>query len=49
MDANRTAVALYERARSAMPARPAFHRAIGDAALGAVVKNAARRFGYAII
>ena len=49
MDANRPAVALYERARSALPAVPAFHRALADPAVAMVVKNAARRFGYAVL
>ncbi len=49
MDGNRPAVALYERAKTALPAKPTFHRSLGDAALSTEVKNAARRFGYAVI
>jgi len=49
MDANRVAVALYERAGSAVPARPVFHRALSDAALATPIARAAVRFGYAVV
>jgi len=32
-----------------LSAKPSFHRALADAALSAVVKNAARWFGYAVV
>ncbi len=48
MDGHRHAVALYERA-DAMPARPSFHRALGDPALTAVVLRAGARFGYGVV
>lgn len=49
MDANRPAVALYERARSALPPRPVFHRAVADPALDSLVASAARQFNYQLI
>lgn len=49
MDANRPAVALYERARLALPAHPVFSYALSDAVMTPVVNDAARRFGYAIV
>ncbi len=49
MDGNRPAVALYERALDALPARPVFHRALADPALSVAVIRAARRFGYAVV
>jgi len=49
MDANRPAVALYERAKTSLPTKPRFQRALADAALSAVVKNAGHRFGYAVV
>ena len=48
MDANRPAVALFERAVSSMPARPAFNRALSDPGLQARIAVSARRLGYAI-
>lgn len=48
MDANRPAVALFERASSAIPARPAFNRALSDPGLQARVAVSAARLGYAI-
>ena len=48
MDSAHPSVALYERARSAMPARPLFHRAIADPAMDPVVATAASLFNYPI-
>ena len=43
------AYALYERAMSSIPSKPAFDRALGDAALLPYVEAAALRFGYALV
>jgi hypothetical protein len=48
MDANHPAVALYERARDALPARPVFHRALQDPALTAAVVASALLFDYGV-
>jgi len=48
MDGNQPAVALYERARDALPSRPVFHRALSDAALNAALAKAATLFGYLV-
>lgn len=48
MDANQPTVALYERARAALPARPLFHRALADPALLDVVASAAASFSYLV-
>jgi hypothetical protein len=48
MDGNQPAVALYERARRALPARPVFHRPLADPALNAAVVKAALLFNYAV-
>jgi len=48
MDGNQPAVALYERAQDALPARPVFHRALEDPALDAAVVKAALLFNYAV-
>jgi len=49
MDANLPAVALYERALTALPATPTFHRALDDPALLGTLKSAASRFGYGLV
>jgi RES domain len=49
MDANRPCVALYERARPAIPANPRFHAALGDPKLAVVVQRAADRFNYRVV
>jgi hypothetical protein len=49
MNANLPAVALYERAESALPASPEFHRPLADPALLAVLRNTARHLGYGLI
>jgi hypothetical protein len=48
MDGNQEAVALYERAEDAMPARPVFHRALADPALDGAVARAALLFDYGV-
>ncbi len=48
MHANQPSVALYERARGAMPAVPVFNRALSDPTLAARLGTAARRLGYTI-
>lgn len=48
MDANRRTVALYERARGAMPRRPELDRALSDPGLEPFLRDAARAFGYAL-
>jgi hypothetical protein len=49
MHANAPSVALYERARAALPARPAFHRALADPTLRLRLAQAAAELGYLII
>ena len=49
MDGNKPAVALYERAADALPARPVFHRALADAAMASVVSEAAAEFNFAVV
>lgn len=49
MNANRPAVALYERAKRAMPAAPVFHRALADPALLPRLNAAATRLGYRLV
>jgi hypothetical protein len=49
MAANAPAQALFERAADALPARPTFHRSLGDAKLTDLVDGAAERFGYAVV
>ena len=49
MHANEPAVALYERARSALPAAPIFSRALADAALLSRLDAVSLRLGYALI
>jgi RES domain len=48
MDANQPALAFYERARGALPARPSLHRALADPGLDAAVVQAALLFGYLV-
>lgn len=48
MDGNQPAVALYERARGAVPRRPAFHRALADPALRAALVKSALLFNYGL-
>lgn len=49
MDANEPAFALYERARSALPTTPAFHRSLADPWLVRYLDHAARAFGYVLV
>lgn len=49
MHGNKPAVALYERAISAMPAHPTFHRALADAAIYPALSNAAASVGYLLV
>lgn len=43
------AVALFERARSAMPARPRIHRPLADPGLAGFLRRAADQLGYSIL
>jgi len=49
MNANRPAFALYERAQSALPSAPSFHRALSDPALVHRLNAAATRLGYGLV
>lgn len=49
MDANQPAIALYERARNALPRRPLFHRSVADRALDPQVAAAGLQFNYLVI
>jgi hypothetical protein len=49
MHAGAPSVALYERAQTALPASPAFHRALADSTLLAVLENAALELGYGLV
>jgi hypothetical protein len=49
MNANHLCVALYERARGAMPGRPVFYRLLSDPAVLTVLKNACAAVGYALV
>jgi hypothetical protein len=48
MDGNAPAVALYERAAPAMPARPFLHRALADPLLLPALAGAADQLGYTL-
>lgn len=48
MNANEPCIALYERACSAMPSHPVFHRELADPAVLTVLKNACAAVGYAL-
>jgi hypothetical protein len=49
MHANRPALALYERAQTALPAAPVFHRALSDPALVPRLNAAATALGYRLV
>lgn len=49
MYANRGSLALYERARAAIPGAPLFHRALSDPALGSRLSAAAAMLGYRLV
>lgn len=46
MHANRPAVALTDRATSALPKQPTFHRPLTDPALLYMLRNAGKELGY---
>jgi hypothetical protein len=46
MAANRRALALYERAQSAIPAAPVTHRSLADSSMRSLIREAADKFGY---
>lgn len=48
MHANAPAIVLNERAMGALPSSPAFHKALNDAGMITVLKNAARSLGYTL-
>ena len=48
MHANAPAIVLNERAMGALPSLPAFHKALNDADMITVLKNAARSLGYTL-
>jgi len=49
MAANRPALALFERAESALPRAPLFHRPLTDPALLTVLKKVSREYGYGLV
>jgi len=49
MNANRPALALYERAQAALPAAPSFHRALDDPALLIPLQHVAHELGYRLV
>ncbi len=49
MHANQPAVALYESALTAVPAKPVFHRPLVDPALRGLLGKSARDLGYGLI
>ncbi len=49
MATNRPALALYERAVSALPIAPAFHRPLSDPTLLTLLRNVARDLGYVVL
>jgi hypothetical protein len=49
MHANKPCVALYERAQTATPAAPSFHRALSDPSLLGRLNTAATRIGYGLV
>lgn len=46
MHAHEPCIALYERARDAVPARPLLHRHLTDPVMRTILKNACRAIGY---
>ena len=46
---NKPAVALYERARTAIPSAPIFHRALADPSLLTPLQNIAHDLGYRLV
>lgn len=49
MNANQPSIALYERARDAMPPSPIFHRSLMDPTLTSTLEQAAARLRYVIV
>ncbi len=49
MNANKPAVALYERAKSSLPEIPVFHRALADPTLSKIVQQAGADLGYLVV
>jgi len=49
MNANQPAMMFYERASTAMPQRPLFHRALADPTLTHAIARAAQRFNYVVV
>lgn len=49
MNANEPSLALYERARTAVPATPSFHRHLSDPAVLNRLKNACKAVGYTLV
>lgn len=49
MNASAPCVALYERARSAMPAHPVFNRQLADPAMTTLLMNACADLNYALV
>ncbi len=49
MSANQPAVALYERALSALPTKPVFHRPLVDPALRGLLGRSAKDLGYGLV
>jgi hypothetical protein len=49
MNANKPSIALYERARDAIPESPIFNRALTDPSLATTLRLAADRFGYDLV
>ena len=49
MHANEPSIALYERARRAMPARPTFNRLLSDPAVLTLLKNACAKLNYTLV
>ena len=49
MATNRPAVALYDRAQSALPGAPAFHRPLSDPSLLTLLRNVAADLGYVLL
>ena len=49
MHGSSPALALYERARPALPGAPLLHRALADAALKLTLRQAASTLGYLLL
>jgi hypothetical protein len=49
MYGNAPAIALYERAQRAIPARPLFHRSLNDPALHQIILSTGVHINYGIV